>query len=443
MSEQKKASISLCCWQDARKAVSKVNPSFAKAIDAVSPSSALKLWRVRYPFGAEIIQNGILQLPNKQGNIVSINDDSIDKSLRESLYMPTGMPMGIVLDKSIEIHHQLNENIVPFWLKTTGQIFALSTSLQPLGTSGNTGSMWQITSGARSLIMLPKISQSGGYKRLKRQFNIKSAMPITLQEQWNLFRDLTNSPGFKTDWHCEVLFFSREWIENINAKDGAWDQLRLYLLDTAWKDTAFIREERVLDYMFSCGLLNKNVRPNPYLATVTKNLYSIALGAYPAFKVATNEVAAPIHEIQKIFLYLYELRFSPTMMHLSLFHQKQCPSIYYSLEYPLLSSFLPKSRKAANKLNDLREIKYIQNVTKAFIMEDAFSMKDTLIYKKIKRAFFNYYHSDEDALGETNFSFHLPKIDSDIKNEMEKYPEYPFCHTSPFLRGCIRISDED
>ena len=61
-------------WRDARDQVQKVNPDLCKHIDALSPGKNLPLFLASYPFGENILQKGIFQLPNKTGQMVSIND---------------------------------------------------------------------------------------------------------------------------------------------------------------------------------------------------------------------------------------------------------------------------------------------------------------------------------------------------------------------------------
>ncbi len=429
--------IEILTWDQVRNEVHKVNPGLAEQIDQISPGKELKLFKARYPFGCSILQYGVLQLPNDQGKIVSMYDDSIDKTIRNQLSYVSNMPVGIVLNKTIELYYPAKKAIIPYFLMRPGRIFALWGLLQERQTSVHNAGVWIITSGCRSLTLLPKISDALGFKRLKKEFGLTAAMPAGLSDQWDTLKQITEAEQFNSPWEAELLFFPESWYKKI--RDGSWKNLEYYLLKGAWEDTAFLRNENVFNLVFSRALEEKNLKPNPFLYDTVKHIYNITKMGAPGFRVAIDDSSAPIKRLEQIFAEVYQLRFAPTFVHSGYFDPSNpLNPVYYSLEIPTLTEFSPKSRKAANKMNDIREIKHIQSVIEKFIREDSMRLKDTPIYEVATNVSYEYYHSDKDMLNELESTDKLSLKDEAMKENALQYKK-PICTTSPFLRGCVRI----
>ncbi len=119
------------------------------------------------------------------------------------------------------------------------------------------------------------------------------------------------------------------------------------------------------------------------------------------------------------------------LQHVPILKQKDV-SLYYSLELPLIWSFSPKSVRAANKLDDLREIKHVQNSIKNYVQDDKHGLMDSPMYELFTNTEFNFFHSDCDKHQQTLSSSMLPVFDTSLKNELLKYSKKPFNDTSPF-----------
>ncbi len=438
MGKDNRPAIEKLTWKQARDDVVKANPQLANEIDKIDPGNDFLLIKARYPFGATILDKGVLHLPTDNQQLLSIDNPDLDPEIRESLTYAQTMPMGVVLNNSIELFLLEGRRVVPFSLMRTGKIFALWTVLEIM-QSAHLGHIWSITAGARSLIMLPKISDVTYYKKLKREFNLFSSVPKDFLDEWEVFKELAQCATFPEPWSVEVLFFSGKWLEN--QKDPKWRLLRSYLMETAWHETAYLRNQVVLDFAFSCALEAKNLKPNPYLTDTVKHLYSIGTGTYPAFIVAHDESAGPIRALQTVFNNIYSLKYSPTMLHPGYFSaedpQRPC---YYSLAVPTLVVFSPKSKKITSKLEDLREIKHVMNGISTYLLEDKLKLVNTPIYKWAKNIDYSYFHSEMDSRELILNSSEITMGDSMLVSELKKYPEKSFCASSPFLRGCIRIS---
>ncbi len=437
----KKAVLKKLTWKGVRKDVIKVNPDLVEQIDKIDPSDEFILYKVSYPFGSNILKDCVLQLPNKRGDLVSVNDPQIDSDIKENLSYTSDMPIGLSLNRCLELYWMPSKQVIPAIFMMPGRIFSLWDLLQPAHIPANTGKMWQITAGARSLMFLSKTSSEEGYRRVKQVFNLHARTPNNLLDQWSLLKDLANSEHFEHDWMCDVLFFTKKWIDRFNSQDPVWKTLRMYFLEVAWVETAFLRTQASYDVVFSRALVGKNLKPNPYLASMVRHLYLIGRGCYAGFKVATDDIAAPVSQFQKIFTEIYRLRARPTMMHLGYINQANPNKpVYYSLESPILINFLPQSRKASNKMNQLREVRHIQKLTTDYILSNKLGIENTHIYDFFDNISYEYFHSDVDKFKELRFSAEIPQMDDALIKDSKKFPNLPFCHASMFLRGCVRIS---
>ncbi|MFN3235154.1 MAG: hypothetical protein ACE365_07065 [Gammaproteobacteria bacterium] len=434
----KKASIEKMNWQTARKLVHKVNPEFAEAVDRVDPPSDFVLWKVRYPFGAHILKDGELHLPMPDGSLAGMHSGDLPKELSNSLGYTPDMPVGVVLKNSMELYVEVVDNVIPWRIMYPGKVFSLWGMLQKPGTSAFTGKLWQMTAGARSLMFLSKISQSKEFRRVKKTFGLKSAIPTKLLDQWPFLVDLANSPVFDQDWNLEVLYFSGQWLDK--WKNFEWESLENYLIRLVWKDSSFLRDQIVFNFSFSMALMEKNLRPNPYLADTVKHLYLIGRGVFPGFRVAVDDVAGPVTQFQKVFNDVYHLKFAPTMIHPG-YIQDVFPrgALYYSLEIPTLMEFSPRSKWNTNKISDLREIKHIQTVTTNFFLEDKLGLNLTPIYNSMRDTLYQYFHTDHDELEEILTIENVMDSDRLIKSDEKRFSK-PLCITSAFLRGCVQIA---
>jgi hypothetical protein len=348
------------------------------------------------------------------------------------------MPLGAVIKNSIELYINVLGRIIPWVFIQEGHLFGLWVSLQPSETTNHVGRFSNIISGSRSLLLLPKISDATSLKRLKKTFSLRCRSPENLTDQWPLLQELVQHPEFPERWDSEVFYFSRKWLEPSN--DIAWKLFKSHLLETAWTGAGHLRDQIIFDIDFSCALEERNLKPNPYLTDTAKHLYALAQKNFPGYQVAINNQALPLEALQKIFIDIYGIKYLPTVVvpqYLS--SDPMCP-IYYSLEVPTLMSFSPRSRKTANKLEDLREVKHIMQRTVEYLLEDKLKLDETPLYNVVKNVEFSYVHSDKDIYNETEKSSGLLKQDKNLAFDQSKYPDKEFCDTSPFLRGCVKIS---
>ena len=443
-----KLDIEELTWAQARADVQKVNPDLAKIIDEIDPGDEYTLIKAKYPFGAHILDKGVLHIPSNMG-IVRADHPEISEAMKEKLLYLYTMPMGVVLKNCIELY-MTGEKVVPYSLMSPGKIFAIYSALDNIKQSTHSGHTWSISSGGRSLSMIPKISDGVSYRKLQKHFRHFSVLsPPNMMDQWKVFSGLASHPEFQDKWASEVLFFTSKWHDQITAdnmvlhrKSPTWLLLRSHLLTTGWRETAFLRNQIIFDRTISEALIAKNLRPDPYLTDVVKHLYFIGTGVYPAFVIATDDRVGPIAEFQKIFIDIYGLKYAPLMVHLGYYKRENQYPCYYSFGIPTLIEFSPKAKKGASKIQDLDEVRHVMNNVISYVMQNKLGLENTPIFQWAEIVNYKYIHTDVTVQNNTLQlvrSSELIDHDVNIQKEMARFSSLDFPENSQFFGGCIRV----
>jgi hypothetical protein len=435
------ATIEMVTWKEIREDFIKANHELGFIIDELSPNPSYTFYDTHYPFGSESLKNGFLYIPNGNGGLSLLNSSDIDQKIKEDLsYNLDSNPASLILSRSFEIFMVLENHTIPLYgLIPEGKLISTWRVLK--ATNSHTPAfLWNMTAGARSIFMLPKISEALGHRRLSNLFNSNSVSPTKLHDQWHIFREFANHPEFGEKWSARTLFFSKKWFENLN--DPKWMKFKDYLLQSAWDSSDFWRNQFVWDIAFSIIQKNANLRPNPRHMDTVKHLLTTAVGAVPGFSPALDDNAAPISRLQELYQSVYKLEYAPIMMTPSRFSMYGINSrpTYYSLEYPGAIEFSPSSRTSANKiviLNDIMRLlkKCLEEFGKNYLHFDR-----TPLYEVIDKVRFDAFHMGGDFHYGIRNSTEMPKEDSSFLEENERCKDKPFPAKCPFVNGCIRIS---
>jgi hypothetical protein len=436
----KKSSLEELTWDEIRSEFAQKNPRLAKIIDALSPSKEYTLFKATYPYGAEIVKNGTANIPNNEGECINFNDPRLDPKLREKLLYNNGStPVSMVLKNSAEIFVVVENNTVPLYgLIPTGRIFGTWKVLNQEG-SHTPAFIWNMTSGARSLFMMPKISEKMRHNRLKRDFGITVDTPKALLDHWEVFSALANSDQFGETWEAEILFFPKIWFEKLD--DEKWMAFKCYLLEASWKGSEYLRNLFFWDIAFSLIQKHRGIRPNPYIADTVKHLLGMGVGALPGFAPSIDNTAGPIKRLGEIYSEIYQLEYDPVIMELHSFSKQIPRPIYYSLAYPTTTEFSPKSRLDTSKISDLYEIKALLIKYLSSITDGNLNLGLTPIYDIPKTIQYDFFHTDNEQYQSISPSSLIPKEDSYFQKipfkSLKGFPE-----NSSFIKGCIRISNK-
>ena len=440
--QNRRSTIETLTWKDVREDILKVNPKLATVIDDIDPGKEYLLYRVKYPFGSKIIDEGTFCLPNSSGQLLPISHPSIAEPIRKALQY-SNVPLGLIQKKATEVYFETTDRIFPLRLFNPGVILGLWESLDPL-PSYHSRKIWTVSSGARSTFLLPKIADASCFKHLRQKYHFRINSTKEFSQHWKLFNTIAKHHSFP-EWHTEILFFSNKWAETRSNK--CMQPFRNFLLEQAWFLSRHARNASTFSIvwgLFVRFLTNQGIKPNTYLMDSLIHLLAIASGTFPGFKPSDNSrISGPYPEIQKAILDDYGLKtYVPTIMRPSNFSINQPnEKVYYSLQYPTLLETFPKTRNPYSVLSDLRELKkLIEDFTEA-ASSGYLRIEDTSFYDLLDKIKFDYFHSDSDGAEDIRSTKVMPKEDAGlIYMPKGNYGKRRFSETNSFVRGCIRIS---
>jgi len=432
-------------WKDGgRDVISKVNPVLTEIIDKIDPSTEHLLVKVSYPFGSEILKNGILHLPNDNEGFTSFSDSSFDPDLKELFAYNLGAnPVAVLLKNTAELFLDLGDRIIPFSIISPGKIFGTWKVLDDKISHCPATFVWGLTAGARSVFMLQKISETGGYNRLKNRLDINTDKARNLLDHWRVFKEIAHSDFFGNPWEVEVAFFSGNWFTH--KHDSAWNEFNYYLMQTAWDGSCYWRNQFIWGIIFSTiqkELAKLNIKPSIYMFSLVKQLLLVGTGAVLGFQPAIDDFLAPIRKLQEIFTDIYDLKHcAPIIMQPANFklHNSRCRPVYYSLQHLSSIEFAAKSNEKTSTLEDLYYLRRYLRKCINEIVQDKFNIETTPLYEVVRTVEYNFYHNNAGRYKEIQDSKTIPIGDKVFQSIMEEY-KGNFPKNSAFFNGCIKIS---
>ncbi len=430
-------------WELVRKEIKQAAPQLFEVIESLDPDDTLTLIKARYPYGATIYDEHTLHLPHSSGKSIPIDLADIEESFKAKL-LYSKIPLSLPLNKGCEVFIKSENRVIPLKIISPGWFFGLFEVIALL-CELPIHSIWSVSSGARSIFMLPKISDKMGYNRLKKEFNLSLNAPSSLADHWDLFALLSNHPAYIQQWHTDVLFFTDAWFKK-PISDQKWAPFYNYLFRESNIQSHYNRDDVAFNSLwqnFVRAIGSRNLRPRPYILDTVKQLVAIAIGMAPAFCPANfNEVLAPTKILQDIYVQIYGLKnYLPTIMHAHVLMrgQKVCP-VYYSLAYPILQEGLPTFKSHPDIISDEREIKLLLETLETALETGKLQLLGNHLLHQRK---FEFFHNGPDIFNEILPSKEIVKGDPRLQVDKKRFPDREFCTTSPFLSGCIRISAQE
>lgn len=415
-------------WDDVQHDIRHANPSLAEILEQFEPKPTFI--KARYQFGNNILNQGEIHLPTANGDTVPLNSNDVPASIRKKLGY-SYVPMALIMSKAVEVFFETEERVMPSKLFGTGTTFGLWEAFDP-PPSDFVRKVWNLSAGARTLFMLPKIADGIAHARLKRDYGITSYPPKKLLFQHRVFADLAKHAPEKDKWYCDLLFFCNKWLEE-NENNITCLKLHKYWLHEAWRQSFNCRNQMSYDVAweaFTKEVTRRNWKPRPYIINTIKHLMSIAEGVFPGFTPACgSEIAAPIKFIQEAYVNSYSLkRYAPVLMHPHHLKTSDRP-VYYSMSLPTLLEYAPQADNPRSIMADMRELKMLMEV-----LAKSMEIKDTQ---------YDFFHSDADQFGDIRLSSEMLAEDVHLGHYPEKYKKLGFADCGPFFRGCICIKHID
>jgi len=440
MSSENELAIEKLLWKDVRDDLNKVNPTLVEIIDQISPSDDMCFYKAIYPYGALVLEKGLLNLPRRDGTCipVSIAEGSLAKEVRQELEY-SDFPLAASLNKTSEIFVRKNNHSIPIGFLRPGDLFGLFEVISSVNRK-LAFHIWNLASGAQTTFMLPRISDINLHKKLWREFKITPHPPKDIWEHNRIFAEIANIPVNKNKWENEVVFFSSAWINLL--KESAGLPLSNYIYQKAWEVSEYLRNHTTLALIWET-LSEKtkrwNLRPKPYIIDTAMHLLLINSSCVPGFQNTGRSLeTAPTDLIEDAYINVYGLKdYLPIIMQPNMpRNPEDSTSSYYSLSKPTLVEGSPSYRQAVNIIFELRELKSLLNLFMQELEQDGFGLHSNFSDN------FEFFHLTTDPTHEIQSTKTMPLKDKNLLSTYWEYSGRDFPAASPFLKGCLRITNK-
>lgn len=438
---RKNSSVEVVCWGDIKASVKPLAPDLYEGIEAISGVDQFPLIRARYPYGATIAKRGKFYVP-VNGCSIDFNHPSIAPGLKSLLNYPWKVgPFGMVTHNVCEAFVEMPTHLVPQTLYRAGDVFSLLSLFEEKGLANIVENAYSVSSGSRNLFTLPQIAHSEYNQRLAKHYGINIPLcPQSLSEQWHLFHEIANSEQCDRAWYCEVIYFSKHFIQAM----GSCVSFRNTLASRGWGISAFQTYQMAYDAAWAvfvqehCPLTIKN---NVLVMQTINHLLKVCMGQTAAFVPTTGDDTAPTDALTDALLNHYRIRYYwPIFMHaapcdfsLPMYHSLFKPSFLH----PLANKAIP------NTLPDIIAVKAIMDRFIEYLLQDklCFSLVGTTLHDRLSSLEFDYFHpKGTDGVRQDIAS--LAKDDPrfmQVPRQINTKKTYGFPVHSDFFRGCIRI----
>ncbi len=430
-------------WDQARTKVAQVKPELAAIIDEFNPGKNHTFIKAWYPFGVNIRDKGRFHLPTEEGNLATIDEFQTSADIRDKLgYSPS--PLGLILDKAVEIYVETPEGrTIPFKLFGPGVTFGVWEVMPSPSIRLRRSWNWSISSGARTLFMLPKISDASNHLKLQRKYNVRSYLPHNIFEHEKIFAEISNHRAQESQWHSEILFFTKQWIEPQSNNMG-WIKLKEYWAQEAWRQITYWSNKMIIDFnweAYIAELTKRKIKLKPYLLDTVKHLILIGTGTIPAFKPTDDsQLVAPTLVIQQAYTEDYGLKtYAPVIMQPDFLLPEKNKYVYYSLHAPTLPEKPPAFENFSSVIKILRELKLLMDIY-IELSQKYPKLEFSPGYDFLEWVEYDYFHTEIDPFGVIKTTPLMFKEDPSLGQCPEKFGKRLFPERAPFFRGCVRVS---
>lgn len=440
-------------WRDVKSEFFKLNQGLASIIDKLNPPDDCYFYKADYPYGDSIFQNGEFYLPISSTGKHNLASDSVSNELKKELsYNPGAYPMMLILEHPVELFININNTSIPNLFLFPGDVLGITYVMQHTPSDDiqliqATKSVWQITAGARSTFLLPKICDAKGHKRLEKQLNIIVKTPNEIFDHWRVFKAIYSKVG--KDWNTSVLFFSKGWFKHTQSPE--WLPLKMYLYQTyVHKLKNYWNNLMDINMGLTEIHFQENLKPTLRVIDILRNIFAVAAGDSIGFEPAVDDSMLPMSLIQETYINLYKLNeYYPTIMQPAYYKKPSQNPIYTSINMMSIDNLYDvlKVHSDAQLIEDVRYLytKYAEILKSDKVNTDAFYLGDIVENRKVE--FFHYLRYKNNPRikdGKNNLENiidvkEIPKTDHRFITD--KYPNnQELAHAGAFIKACIKIS---
>lgn len=413
-------------WDQIHSEVYKLNPELATICNQLNLGSEHSLFKLHYPYGSTIVDNGIFHIINGSNILIPIDDPTVPSYIQEKLNY-CSIPLSLILEKTNEVFLEVKDNIIPLNFLKAGELFGLFEIINMVKYDNRAKPLWSISAGGRSVFMLPEISDIDGHNRIKKEFGINVDPPKRWLDQWKVFSSIYEKAAITNKYSSTLIVFTKSWFDKNNNKDSSWLKFYEYLSKAYLPQLEMLGNETKFEtswLSFDNEIKKRQLKPKPYSIDTLKYLVSIADDTSLAFKPVDNEEMLPVNFLHDIYLNCYQLKdYIPTIMQPAKINGNS--PVYYSLSYPMIVGAIPNN--IHNIIEDEREIKLLIDILLS-------STKDNFL----KHIEYNFFHTDTNSNEEIgnivrrDERFYYCGAKSQLENRA-------LCVNASFFKGCVSI----
>jgi len=291
--------VVLTSFPEIRDRLTAAHPSLVEALGAIVEqkqkrgSPPLTLHLARYPYGASIVDRGTFLTP--------CQDPGCDgcRMLREDCSY-SHIPLGAIVSRSVEVsldaeRRALNGATVPsttpipLRILETGNLFGVFETLQTILREGDAKPPWSVSAGSRSIWTVAPLGDRRIADCIEKECS-SSVEWTSDTPHWLLVQQAT----VKENWHVEVLFLGKAFVDKVQNREPGTDKLFELVLATGWRQSAALRSFGTIEsrlrqqYLSGPAQTITSELGDIYLFATICHLFAISRGDAPAFEPAAS-----------------------------------------------------------------------------------------------------------------------------------------------------------
>jgi|GEM_PF-6922884 len=391
----------------------------------INPGPELPLFLAKYHYGDLIVNEGVLQFPLQKDLLVS--HSGLPAEMQPFLDKQA-LPIGLVLNRVVELFSSYDDRVIPINIKKTGQLLGLSGLLSP---SPFDLTQLNVSAGARTTFLLPNVSDATHHKKL---ITIYNAPPVinSVFDHWAVFKKLANYRFQHRYWSCELLFFSTSWVDKIKQADTVpWFLLKNYFYEQACAQNVgrfYLINNICLKNCLLKAMSRCQTSVSDYAFDTFQYLFLLQQGQVPGFQVSDgSEEYLPESTIQEAYVKDYKLKtYLPIIMCGAMWegYNAEAP-MYYSLNLPIVFSL------AMSDMKNVRRTDLLQQLSR--IIEDL---------NLATHCKYRYMHHQVDNLHGIEKAALVLQSDPRVIQLKSHYPGREISSSNAFVRGCIQLQKQ-
>lgn len=374
------------------KAVRPVNVELARVLEKMNLGKEYYAYYAEYNYGDDISDDHNFYFPF-QNKLVIFEDLPLEIQ-HDFKRWKSAIPLGIVLDKTMEHYINRTDRTIPARFFRAGDCFGYDFRM------GNIEHvialpLYSVMAGARSTFCMASLGNNKLFSPLKKYLNRTTTSPKNLYEQHTFFKELYKAFYPENPWKLKLLYFPDNFMVSVQ-ENPEFQPLANYLLQQYWQVGEITRARTTHDYLSSevfSNMKKYKPTPEPCITEAIRSFILIMINACFAYRPLINDAYLPLDTIQNILLNEYKIEHRPIIFGPDT--SKNSSTLYYLLNYPSSMLF---SRSYARDASTIKVLDLLHRMTKDFFDEMlsqryAEKSRNTFIISQIKSTQIQHFHT--------------------------------------------------